>query len=458
MGESKKALRAALKRKDPELLHDIDREIRGALRGAHYEYDEDLSLDYPSVASAIDWDEIAGTVLNEGPGDLPLPDELLKEHLKDELVTAVDYWNAATRGNRVNQQQGQLFKIDEGSGIHHISHPSYEISVRAPVVLTHFMTEKEIAALLKDEVDADFEADDDWFRSGWIEDQNQQLSLHLRKDQVEEWLVDKYRAYLDDLIGAEPDVAIAELFRILEAQAPELKKKIKKAKLPKDVLLSYAGAYFESPEDGLELLAEAVGSWGYEGSRGEPILEVTKEDLRNMGITQGAWWDGAPWLLLNLPVRELAYEGTLQRHCVGRFDMGYREAVANGETEIWSLRSRFNKPVLTFEVTIDEWKEADAHEEKAKNDDVWRLSAEEKELAREGAAIRRATAITQLKGKLNRIAGTEEEEAKVLLFIFEILGVNPKYVEDFARRSRNPMGFDRPFVPYHARRRDELLE
>ena len=125
---------------------------------------------------------------------------------------------------------------------------------------------------------------------------------------------------------------------------PDIHKKLKKAKPPKDVMLSYATAYMADPEDeGIEVLREAVGMFGYEGTRGNTMLELGKDTLRELGITQGRWWDGAPWKLVNLPPEELAYEGTLQRHCVGRYDMGYRQAVERGDIQIWSLRS-----ALTF--------------------------------------------------------------------------------------------------------------
>jgi hypothetical protein len=163
--------------------------------------------------------------------------------------------------------------------------------------------------------------------------------------------------------------------------------------------------------------------------------------LQALGITSGRWWDGAPWRLVNLPIEELAYEGTLMRHCVGRFDMGYRDAVERGLTQIWSLRSQFNRPVLTFEIDVHDMRSAQP--------------------------VIRAGAIQQLKGKLNRQAGQDADEARVLFWIFAKLGVDPAGVEDFVGESffagegfeppqQNP-GFNAPWRPYHERRYARLM-
>ena len=223
-------------------------------------------------------------------------------------------------------------------------------------------------------------------------------------------------------------VRVDHFLRSLDLRDPELAARIRKAELPADALAAYAVAYHGA--EGVRILKEAVGDFGYEGSRGETILEVGHEDLRAMGITSGRWWDGAPWRLVNLPVQELAYEGTRQRHCVGRFDMGYREAVERGEREVWSLRSVFDSPVLTFDVDASEWNAATT-------------------------PVHAGIAIEHVGGKLNRDAGADPEEAKVLYFVCAALEVDPEFVGDFvdARRRRTPIGFDVPWVPYHLRKR-----
>lgn len=215
---------------------------------------------------------------------------------------------------------------------------------------------------------------------------------------------------------AEPEFLRDLLLKTLKREDPKLAKKIKKAKLPDDVMADYAVAYFTDPEEGLEILNEAMGSWGYEGTRGEVLLRVDRAALLAMGITEGKWWDGAPWKLVDLPPQELAYEGTLMRHCVGRHSMGYQDSVEQGDIYVWSLRSKFNKPILTFEVNAPRW------------EDYLTRYADDAEPT---STANRGAAITQLKGKLNRVSGEDPQEARVLHWIFAKLGVDPRYVSDF---------------------------
>ena len=56
----------------------------------------------------------------------------------------------------------------------------------------------------------------------------------------------------------------------------------------------------------------------------------------------------------NLLASELPAEGAKQRMCVGRPDMGYMRAVREGLTAIWSLRRPSGKPLLTFELELDD--------------------------------------------------------------------------------------------------------
>lgn len=56
----------------------------------------------------------------------------------------------------------------------------------------------------------------------------------------------------------------------------------------------------------------------------------------------------------NLIATELPKEGRVQRMCVGRPEMGYMAAVRNKRTAIWSLRKPSGKPVLTFEIDLDD--------------------------------------------------------------------------------------------------------
>lgn len=267
--------------------------------------------------------------------------------------------------------------------------------------------------------------------SSWVETVDD-WKLRVNEDELREWVYDRNVELISDMVDQDPKAA-GDIFleALMDHGRGDLAREIRKLKPPTEVLASFAVAYFEDGHEGMQIIEEAVGYWGYEGTRGEPLLTVTRDDLRELGITQGRWWDGAPWTLLNLPKEELAYEGTLQRHCVGRHDMGYRDAVENGEIWIWSLRSAANKPILTFEVDIGTWEQAPGPEQ-------------------------RAHAITQLKGKVNRVPPKNAEENAVLMHVFERLDVSPELVRDFqggsVYRGRNPPSPSRSFCePYRAK-------
>jgi len=280
------------------------------------------------------------------------------------------------------------------------------------------------------------EAQSDWMLTRrdadselWLERRDrgpESLWLVWRHSELQEAVKDFITGRVSEAIEAEPKVWIAQFFADLETQDRELAARMKKARLSSDALISFATGYFTEGH-GTETMREAVGMLGYEGSRGEVITEITADDLRALGVDKGGkWMSGAPWRLINLPPNELAYEGTLQRHCVGSQDTGYRYAVEDGHTQIWSLRSQHNAPVLTFEVDAKEWERS------------------QKRRVRQAPKVR-GSAIRQLRGKLNRLGGStrgasadvvypEQElvdETKVLRLIFERLQVDPASVAEF---------------------------
>lgn len=231
---------------------------------------------------------------------------------------------------------------------------------------------------------------------------------HARSD-PEEYITDVIRTKLSDAVDAGPKDAIRTMERWLGRREPELLKKVRKAKLPEESLASLAVAMFEhgGDEEGLDLIRRAMGDFGYEGTRGTVLVEVDRAVLREIGITSGKWWDRAPLKLVNLPADELAYEGVLMRHCIGRYDMPYISQVERGVSQVWSLRSRDNKPLLTWEVSVGLWHDAGAD------------------------PCLRGYAVEQLKGKANRLSGKTRDEAKVLALIFSLMQINPRCVGDF---------------------------
>jgi hypothetical protein len=347
--------------------------------------------------------------------------------IQDEIDRGASAYGAGGGG-------GQMLSFVTGKYIGTNLGPShYEVYVSFAAPLSWVPVNEMLEILRSLESDGEWESlGDDTYSSGWIPNHSEPWMLTVNADAAEEWADDLRREYFSDLVDAHPETAIREFLRIVKAEHPELSKGIKKAKFPQEVLADYAVTYFDDPDDGIHIITEAVGSFGYEGTRGEVLLEIDRAALQAMGITEGRWWDGAPWRLLNLPPEELAYEGTLQRHCVGRHSMGYRDAVRRGDTQIWSLRSQWNKPILTFEINLHEWQSRDP--------------------------LTRAGAIEQLKGKLNRLAGEDADEAMVLHWIFAKLGVDPAGVQDFSpSRNRNPARqartFDAAWHPYPRRSR-----
>lgn len=306
------------------------------------------------------------------------------------------------------------------------------------------------------------EPDGSRVRSGLWSEEWDTVSLWLTPADLKEWVVDERLEYFSELVDADPKKAVKAFVLDLARTHPDLAKRLKKAKLPTDALAAYAAMYFEDEEIGLQMIKESTGSFGYEGSRGETILEVTKDDLRKVGIGPGSkWWDGAPWKLINLPKEELAYEGVLQRHCVGRPDMGYRDAVEDEQIYVWSLRSRFNKPVLTWEVDREAW---DSWSERIElpfrrptiGPDHYHVVqyGEDPDQLYEKMMEGRAGSIEQIKGKLNRVPPKDAAELKVLTFIFSELAIDRAHVADYqpgAANNPSPRSFDEPCRFAHSR-------
>jgi len=432
--ENASEMKAALAKGDPELEREIELAVRKKVNDAYSNptTEFEFELDFLKELAEKSMEHVPAIIdaFNDSEVDRILgmiPQNVVKEALRDELSRSIEVMFG--RGNRAQR----MFSFETGQGPGIRLQPEYmELGVRLDEPLSWVPAATMLGLLKEESYGAAWERlDEDSYSSGWI-DSGDYWRLVVHPDVAYEWAVDLRTSYFSELVDAKPEEAITAFLKVLDVTSPDLAKKIKKAKLPKELLADYAVVFFEDPEQGLEVISEAMGDFGYQGSRGKTILELDEDVLRSIGITSGRWWSGAPWKLVDLPAAELAYEGTLMRHCVGRFDMGYRDAVLRGETRIWSLRSRFNKPVLTFEI--------DAHEWDATGPDAKAL---------------RGAAIDQIKGKLNRAAGRDPEEEKVLLWIFDQLGVDPSFVDDFGGISipRAPnTGFDVPWRSYWERR------
>jgi hypothetical protein len=231
-------------------------------------------------------------------------------------------------------------------------------------------------------------------------------------EQIYEFLADEATFELNRLAESDPEHFIRLFVESLGQIEPSLADELLKLKLPEETMVAYALAFVANEEQGIELASQAVGRFGYEGSRATVLLSLDRDALAALPVIRGGrFWNAAPIVLVNLPLEELAFEGALQRHCVGRYDMGYRDAVDAGKTFIWSLRSGHGKPMLTWEVDANAWREAKTPEE-------------------------RGAAIHQIKGKLNRLPPRDEEEMRVILAVLQALDVDPEKVRDLQRAPR----------------------
>ena len=440
--ESPEEVEQALEAGDSELEEDIKSKLQDHLNGyiLSLSSDEDLYSEEP--------DRLAEEVLHAGVPDKILsrmksayptlvsdiPEEWLRDNLQYQVDQgAKDFFQGHSWGSRL-----MAFEQDDNPSSEGIVIRPLKVEISLPIEDTDF--ELVPARHIEKVLDSLGPSGATWHDggmgyvySGNIDHPSDSIVVYPDSSEFYEWLIDQRTNYYSDLVESDPDVAVRAFLKAMANREPDLYKKIRKAKLPEDVLASYAVAFFEDQDEGLQVIREALGMWDYAGSRGETILEVDREKLRDLGITSGRFWDGAPWKLVNLPPQELAYEGTLQRHCVGRYDMGYRDAVEIGDIMIWSLRSQFNKPLLTFEVSKPIWEMARSAEEKA-------------------------SAFEQVKGKLNRLAGETADEAAVVGYIFDALGVDPNRVPDFQpKRAANPgkprRTFDQPHPGSESRTR-----
>lgn len=186
--------------------------------------------------------------------------------------------------------------------------------------------------------------------------------------------------------------------------------------------------------------------WMVSGDKDTSVLEDYLSGIKRIteSFYETDWLEGRKAYLHNLSVADLRAEGTDMRHCVGDPAMGYAKAVATDEIQIWSLRLDNGKRLFTFEVDISYW-DQDNEEQKA-------------------------TAISQIKGKGNRLPGFVDKdktgglqrphEVELLYTLLSDLGVRPELVKDLQpgidalqqKPRKNPSyrdtrSFDKPYRP-----------
>lgn len=442
--ESLKQVEAALDAGDEELEQDLERHLAVAFdevergRGVDYHYPE---LDIYDFESAFDPEDVI-----DYSDKLSSLSREMQAEAKQQMIDALKY-------DLSNRGRNRYFEIGSRRGNLSWDIP-YTVSVGvAPAKVFDYpkLIPAEYAERFWSGIEPFFDLLD-----GWQEPTDNVVEYNYgdQEDHEPATLV-LHNAYefcrdiLQDLVsGMNEDEVLVFFEETLMSHFSQKELEILFKKISKEELVDFANAYFidEESDEVLEILKDYVTGLsapkGLLGDR-EVILKISPETIAQLGIRKGIIKEEAPWYLLKLEPNDLSIEGVLMNHCVGQYQMGYREAVQNGEIEIWSLRDRNGKPRFTLEVD-SRFNDTEDPDEKAK-------------------------AISQLKGKGNRTPGYAQsrssslkfpEEVELWNYIFSELDINPSKVSDFpafhyvaeqpeirANPRRRMRSFDEPYRP-----------
>ena len=457
---SKAQVQQALDAGDEELREDILAKLDDAMhwwdqRGINEEvHQDDEEVDFREIAVN---DHFVDEVISQSPRGYDLVNVP-----KDEVATSLR-WAATHPVFRRGARHWGPFSIDDSGGGGFSYRLSRQLSAHFPEDELPENAEyipPEMAHRFWDSLDGNFEWQErDSVEENWGTGDDASIYITADSEDFDEWCHDQVAEFVQAQIKAAPQVAIDVFMKGVEHENISLGAKLRAADLPEEELLDFAHRWFGSDDDREEILLTLKDHFAtLETGHAEPreiIGEWTQADLREMGITKGRLYEEAPWKLIKLHPGDLRLEGTLMRHCVGDGGMGYTKALKDGEIEIWSLRSRANKPRFTLEVDgafyVDE-----AEARRRAGDDLimpaWR-----------------GVAIKQLKGKANRTPGHADARATEIKFPDEVIfwdhalrefDVDPQAVDDFtavhtgdepARLQANSRdactGFDLPYRP-----------
>jgi len=303
--------------------------------------------------------------------------------------------------------------------------------------------------------------------------EGESVTIGVSETDFAEWCRDLISEHINEIAEKNPNEVRAMFRSGLREEAPHLARRFLAARPTDEDMLDLAVKWFSGDqsdvrseiEDWLDVV-EAEGE-AAEAEEREVVVEIAEDDLRKLDITTGALWEERPWKLIKLEPKDLGREGTSMRHCVGSKGMKYIQAVQNGEIEIWSLRSKDNKPRFTLEVDKSFY---EPEKRSFSQQDLKRLDTTPEGLH----AAARGEAIKQVKGKANRLPGYADaygrsgvvkfpEEVTLWAWIFDQLDVDGKEVEDFlafraitdpsAAKPPQPntgeacVGFDVPYRP-----------
>lgn len=421
---SKEQVEKALREGDAELAADIEWLLDGARsawehKGHDYVEDNAEWIEVPEIVKS---DDFVQRVIRDSPGEYDLS-EVPLDSVRQEIGYAMD-----------RRKRDPVFTLSDQPGYFGYEVPR-ELLLRFPEYLfptNHEFIPKEIAKeFWKDTPGWEgAEWEDDTVigeNRGSMYDRSSPYYISASEEDLSEISRDARASYVNDLIEQDPDKAAA-LF-LSELPYVGLREKAKQWLSQEDILdFAHRALVEDRMDDVAEELNEFLELVKDSDQPRDVIGEFDRDWLKSTGITNGALWEEAPWKLIRLVPADLPLEGARMRHCVGDKGMGYIQALSDGTIEVWSLRSRANKPRFTLEIDPDT----------------------------------EPITVQQLKGKANRTPGHASANDAAIRFPGEVLfwesvltdflGVDPKDVDDFdavreTRLSANPSrSFDRPFV------------
>lgn len=430
---SKIQVQRALDDGDEELREDIEEKLDEAMRwwdsrGIHDNVHQDeVEVDFKEIAT---WEAFIDEVISESPSayDLSIMD-------RDEVATELR-WVATRPSQRQRQTHYGPFYVDTST-----DHFSFKLST----ALSAYFPEDQLpdnaeyipveqARDFWDRLDGHFV----WEQRDRVEENNgsaegEPMFVVADQESFDEWCRDLIAQNVQLLVKKDPEKAKEIFIKAVEYENRGLGAKLRAAALPGEEILDFASKWFEGEEEREEILTTlkeyfaALEGGGPDEPR-EILGDWTQDELRAMGITKGTLYEEAPWTLIKLHPADLRLEGTLMRHCVGDKGMGYFRALRDGEIEVWSLRSRANKPRFTLEV------DGSFNEHVADGDKKWAASC-----------------IKQLKGKANRTPGYADARATEIKFPDEVIfwdhvlrefDVDPSHVDDFRAASEAQQTLD----------------
>lgn len=430
---SKEQVAAALEAGDDELREDIEEILNEVKRRWDRSPGYDDFYEPIDMKDVVESDAFVDLVIHKSPAQYDLA-QIPREEVESALRYAASH---ETRGFRYGQktQYGPFYLDDRGG-----DYFSYELEVGGNYTFPGKWFPKNAEFIPSNLAKEFWESLGDEFSWGYTAyvDRNEDnygtgpgTSAYVEADEEKfnEWCRDLISSYISHNVRKQPEKAKEIFFNGLAAEDKALAEKLKNAKLPEEEILDFATSWFEdesSKEEVLETIRDYFDALeSGTGEANEVIAEFSKEDIAAMGIRKGTLFENAPWKLIKLRPSDLRLEGTLMGHCVGSKGMGYIRAVKDGEIEIWSLRSRDNKPRFTLEVDTDFYSADDG------GPTMQTLTP----------AFYRARAIKQLKGKGNRRAGYADvrqsggikfpDEVIFWAHALQQLDVDPDHVEDF---------------------------